>query len=86
MLNNPMPGMNVRYVGETLFKKFPEDKLKDKIGEIVSTIAGSRGVVVEFGNASYIVDPWNLVQHSFKEKNDGPEITRILRKWEPATE
>lgn len=81
MIHNPMPGMNVRYTGEKLLKKYP-DEVKNKVGEIVAKIAGSQSVVVEFGNNSFIVDPSNLTEHFFKDKVEaGPEITRILRKW-----
>lgn len=75
-------GMQVRYTGDTLTKRFPED-MKSKIGEVVSKVGGDTdALVVEFGSKSFIVDPTSLVEYVPKEKNTGPEIMKLLRKWE----
>ncbi len=81
-MNNFMPGTHVRYVGETLFKKFPDEIKRDKIGEVVGRVENSPNArVVEFNGNSYICDINNLVVHVFKEKYEGPEIQKILRRW-----
>lgn len=76
------PGMQVRYTGETLNKRCPED-MKSKIGEVIAKVQGDTdALVIEFGNKSFVVNPVNLVEYVPKEKNTGPEITHILRKWQ----
>lgn len=85
MLHNPMPGMTVRYTGETLLRKFPDEMKRDKVGEIVGRVDGEPdAVVVEFGNAAYIVDVANLEKYNFKEKSEMQVDVRILRKWQVA--
>ena len=76
----PMPFQPVRYTGKRLVNKYPED-IKGKIGEVVGYVDGCNAVVCDFGGRSYIIDPDNLVAHVFKEVDNGPEVTRIARKW-----
>ena len=78
----PRPGDNVRYTGEYLVKKYPDLMKKDKVGEVISSVGNSELFVVSFGSDDFLVHPSNLARHFYKDKDAGPSVDKIIRKWQ----
>jgi len=68
-------GDSVRYTGNAQRRGLK----KDTIGEVVSKVENTDGIVCDFGGDTYIVAPGNLARHVYKQ--DGPQVDRIARKW-----
>ena len=68
-----MPFTYVRYTGETL-----SGEIGNKVGEVIKHLP-TGGYVVDFGGNTYLVNDGSIVEHSFAEKEKGPEIVRRRR-------
>lgn len=64
-------GDQVRYIG----RRFARE-LNNKVGEVFSKIAGTKtGLVVEFGDDSYIMDERHVIKHvPTLDNTKGPEV------------
>ena len=70
-------GDHVRYIGNSLQRRGIK---KDSVGEVVSKVENTDGVVCDFGGDSYIIAPANLARHVYKQ--EGPQVDHhIVRKW-----
>lgn len=73
-------GDSVRYNNDYL--QMRHNVRRDAVGEVVSRVEGEQDVyVVEFGENAFVISGQNLTRHFFKNKQDGPSIDKVLRKW-----
>lgn len=72
-------GYNVRYVGErnaALGKK-------NAWGTVVGYVKNApKELVIDFGSDTYILNEDDLAPYVFTEKEKGPEVVKISKKWD----
>jgi hypothetical protein len=79
-----MPQDPVRYTGQD------GDRLglsRDRVGEVIAFVQNNRNaMVVDFGGDTYIIGAERLVKHSYRDNIAGPDVEKIVRKWDASSD